>query len=76
MAEYYSQRSGGGLLLTESTSWSPNGRGFNGSPCIYNDLQAEGWKDVVASVHAKGAFIFLQIFHAGRSTHQSKIDNL
>lgn len=76
MVEYYSQRSGGGLLLTECASWSPNGRGYNGAPCIYNDLQAEGWKNVVNAVHEKGTLIFLQIFHAGRATHPSKIDNM
>lgn len=73
MVEYYSQRATAGLLLTECAAWSPRGRGYNNAGCIYNDAQAEGLKLVTKAVHDKGSLIFLQVFHAGRCTHPSKI---
>ncbi len=72
MAEYYSQRAGAGLILTEATAWSSRGEGFLGAACLYNRDHMEGWRQVNEAVHAKGGKIFLQIFHAGRVTHPLK----
>jgi N-ethylmaleimide reductase len=36
----------------------------------------KGWKTVIDGVHAKGTKIFIQLFHAGRGTHPSKIEGL
>ena len=70
MARYYGQRaSEGGLIIAEATSVSPRGRAYFGAPGIYSDAQAEGWKRVTRSVHAKGAKIFLQLWHGGRQSH-------
>ena len=71
MAEYYSQRASAGLIITEATVVSKQGIGWLNSPGIYNDEQAEAWKPVVAAVHAKGAPIFLQLWHCGRASHSS-----
>lgn len=72
MVEYYSQRaSDGGFILTESTAISRTGRGFHGTPGIYNDLQVAGWKRVTDAVHARGGRMFVQLWHAGRSAHAS-----
>ncbi len=71
MAEYYAQRAGAGLLITEATSNSKQGRGWVNSPGIYTDAQTDGWKAVVDAVHAKGAPIFLQLWHCGRASHSS-----
>ena len=76
VAEYYAQRSGAGLILSEATSWSPRGNGFPGAACLYNRQQMEGWKLVLDAVHAKGGILFLQIFHAGRVTHPLINNNL
>lgn len=72
MAEYYSQRSSdGGLLISEATIAAENGNGYLGAPGLYDDSQIAGWKKVTDAVHAKGAKIFLQLYHAGR---QSNVD--
>ncbi|MEL6251154.1 MAG: alkene reductase [Bacteroidota bacterium] len=69
MAEYYGQRSSGGLLITEGTAPSANGLGYARIPGVYSEAQIEGWKLVTEAVHAKGSKIFLQIMHTGRVSH-------
>ncbi len=69
MAEYYSQRATGGLLVTECTMVAPGTSAFINEPGIYNDAQIAGWKKVTDAVHAKGGRIFMQIWHAGRAAH-------
>jgi N-ethylmaleimide reductase len=71
MAEYYAQRAGAGLLITEATTVSAQGNGWVGSPGIYTDAQGEAWVQVVDAVHAKGRPIFLQLWHCGRASHSS-----
>ena len=39
-----------------------------GVPGLFIPEQARGWKRVVDAVHAKGGFIFCQLWHAGRAT--------
>lgn len=68
--EYYRQRaSEGGLIFTEATAISTSGRGYKGAPGLYNDEQVTGWKRITDAVHAKGGYIFTQLWHAGRTTH-------
>jgi N-ethylmaleimide reductase len=70
MREYYSQRvSDGGLILTEATAVAASGRGYRGAPCLYRDEQVTGWKWITDAVHAKGGYMFAQLWHAGRTTH-------
>jgi N-ethylmaleimide reductase len=70
--EYYAQRATpGGLLIAEASSVMASGFGHPGVPCIYSGPQVEGWKKVVDAVHAKGAYIFLQLWHVGRVSHSS-----
>ena len=71
MAEYYSQRATAGMIITEATVISKQAIGWLNSPGIYSDEQTEAWKQVVAAVHAKGAPIFLQLWHCGRASHSS-----
>lgn len=73
MAEYYAQRAGNGLIVTEGTSPSPNGLGYPRIPGLYDEAQAKGWKAVTDAVHAKGGTIFIQFMHTGRVAHA---DNL
>jgi N-ethylmaleimide reductase len=71
-AEYYGQRAtSGGLLITEATQISLQGKGYPGAPGIHSDEQVQGWKLVTEAVHAKGGFIFLQLWHVGRISHSS-----
>jgi len=69
MAEYYSQRAGAGLLVTEATTVSSQGNGWVNSPGAYTDEQGDAWKQVVDAVHAKQSPIFLQLWHCGRASH-------
>lgn len=71
MAEYYAQRSAAGLLISEATSISRQGLGWNDSPGIYTDEQSEAWQLITKAVHDRGSRIFLQLWHCGRASHSS-----
>ena len=71
MAEYYSQRTNAGLLITEATSISEQGLGWVDTPGIYSDKHVSGWRLVTDAVHEKGTPIFLQLWHCGRASHSS-----
>ncbi len=68
-AEYYSQRAGGGLLITEATAVSPTAQGYADVPGLYSEDQLDGWKKVTDAVHAKGGRIVTQLWHVGRVSH-------
>jgi N-ethylmaleimide reductase len=71
-AAYYGQRATpGGLLISEATQISRQGKGYPATPGIHSVEQVEGWKLVTEAVHAKGGFIFLQLWHVGRVSHTS-----
>ena len=71
-AEYYAQRaSPGGLLIAEATPVSWQGHGHPGVPGLHTDAQQAAWRRVTDAVHAKGGFIFLQLWHTGRVSHSS-----
>lgn len=69
IAEYYRQRSGAGLIITEGTAPSPNGLGYARIPGIYNSEQVQGWKKVTSAVHHAGGKIVVQLMHTGRISH-------
>lgn len=69
MAQYYSQRAGAGLIITEGAQVSPQGVGYPGTPGIHTDAQEEGWRAITDAVHARGGRIFLQLWHVGRVSH-------
>ncbi len=70
--EYYTQRaSKGGLIITEATAIAASARGYYHAPGLYADEHVTGWKRITDAVHAKGAYFFTQLWHAGRTTHIS-----
>jgi len=69
MADYYAQRAGAGLIITEGTAPSPNGLGYARIPGCFSKVQVDGWKRVTTAVHRKGGHIFLQLMHTGRISH-------
>jgi N-ethylmaleimide reductase len=69
MAEYYGQRAGAGLIITEGTAPSPNGLGYARIPGVFSKEQAEGWKWTTGAVHRRGGKIFAQLMHTGRVSH-------
>ena len=68
-AEYYAQRAGAGLIVSEATQISQQGQGYAWTPGIYSDAQEAGWKLVTDAVHARGGRIAAQLWHVGRISH-------
>ena len=75
MAEYYAQRAGAGLIITEGTFVSEQGQGWYGAPGVYTAEQAAGWKRVTDAVHKAGGLIFVQLWHQGSVSHRSLYDD-
>ena len=73
MAEYYGQRAGAGLIITEGTSPSANGLGYPRIPGLFNAAQVAGWKLTTDAVHAKAGKIFVQFMHTGRVTQAANL---
>lgn len=66
MADYYSQRAGAGLIVTEGVQPSPVGKGYWRTPGIHDGEQIAGWRRVADAVHARGGRIVMQLMHCGR----------
>jgi N-ethylmaleimide reductase len=69
MREYYGQRNGAGLLITEGSSPSPEGLGYARIPGVFSAAQAEGWRGIAEAAHAGGAKLVVQLMHSGRIGH-------
>ncbi len=67
--EYYSQRAGAGLIITEGTQPSAVGQGYLNTPGLHSPAQVAGWRRVADAVHAQGGRIVAQLMHAGRVAH-------
>jgi N-ethylmaleimide reductase len=64
--DYYAQRAGAGLIVSEGVHPSIHGKGYCRTPGIYDPLQIAAWRRVTDAVHAAGGKIVLQIMHVGR----------
>jgi N-ethylmaleimide reductase len=69
MAEYYAQRAGAGLIISEATAVCPQGYGWPGAPAMYTDEHVAGWAKTTEAVHKAGGKILLQLWHMGRVSH-------
>ncbi|MGY2185581.1 N-ethylmaleimide reductase [compost metagenome] len=69
--DYYGQRASAGLIITEATNISRQGRGYAYTPGIYTDAHVKAWKPVTEAVHAAGGRIVVQLWHVGRMSHVS-----
>ncbi|RDW84377.1 NADH:flavin oxidoreductase oxidase family protein-like protein [Coleophoma cylindrospora] len=69
VAEYYAQRASvpGTLLVSEATFIAPQAGGYDNAPGIYSEEQIAAWKKVTDAIHAKGSFIYLQLWALGRA---------
>lgn len=74
MVDYYRQRAGAGLIVTEGTQPSPTGKGYWRTPGIHSDAQVAGWRRVADAVHDAGGRIVMQIMHVGRAAVQANKD--
>lgn len=71
MREYYVQRASAGLLISEGTQISPEGKGYMDTPGIHSEEQVAGWRRVTDAVHEAGGLIAAQLWHVGRVSHES-----
>lgn len=69
--DYYGQRASAGLIITEATNISRQGRGYAYTPSLYTDAHVAAWKPVTDAVHAAGGRIVVQLWHVGRMSHTS-----
>ncbi|SFE22821.1 alkene reductase [Roseivivax sediminis] len=69
--EYYRQRAGAGLIVTEATQITPEGKGYAWTPGIHSQAQIDAWRQVTDAVHDAGGKIVLQLWHVGRISHTS-----
>jgi NADPH2 dehydrogenase len=68
---YYAQRGSvpGTLLITEATFITKRAGGYPNVPGIYNQDQIAAWRKVTDAVHAKGSFIYCQLWALGRTAN-------
>ncbi|MCU1446962.1 NADH:flavin oxidoreductase/NADH oxidase [Cryobacterium sp.] len=57
---------GAGLIVTEATAVSPEGRISDRDTGIWTDEQAIAWSRIVQHLHGQGATAGIQLAHAGR----------
>ncbi|KAI0696399.1 NADH:flavin oxidoreductase/NADH oxidase [Cerioporus squamosus] len=75
MVEYYKQRASypGTLLITEATYITAQAGGMPSVPGIWSEEQIAGWKKVTDAVHAKGSYIYLQLWALGRAARPAAL---
>lgn len=69
MEEYYRQRAGQGLIISEGTWPAFEGKSYPGQPGIVTPAQIEGWRRIADGVHEAGGTIVMQLMHGGRVGH-------
>jgi N-ethylmaleimide reductase len=72
--QYYRQRAGAGLILTEGTWVNRDAIGFINVPGLFTDAQIDGWRNVTDAVHDEGGVIFAQLAHSGAISHPDFFD--
>ena len=70
-AEYYRQRAGAGLIVSEAVAITPEAVGYKWTPGLWTDEQVAGWRLVTDAVHAEGGRVVAQLWHVGRISHAS-----
>jgi len=70
MITYYGSRAKGGfgLITTEVTAVSPEGRAIIRQPGLWSDDHIEGYSKLADAIHAHGGKMSVQLHHAGRQT--------
>jgi 2,4-dienoyl-CoA reductase-like NADH-dependent reductase (Old Yellow Enzyme family) len=65
-------RGGAALVIAEASAVSPEGRITPGCAGIWNDAQAQAWREAVIAIKAAGAVPGIQIAHAGRKASANR----
>lgn len=62
---------GAGIVMTEATAVSPEGRISPDDTGMWSDAHRDAWAPIVAAVRARGALAGIQLAHAGRKASTS-----
>ncbi|MCU1434147.1 MAG: hypothetical protein JWR71_872 [Pseudarthrobacter sp.] len=71
MEEYYHQRAGAGLVISEGVVIAPQATAYARVPGLYSPEQVAAWRPVVAAAKRDGAAVYAQLWHVGRQSHSS-----
>ncbi len=71
MGEYYRQRAGAGLIISEATQISAQAKGYAGAPGLHSPQQITAWRKITDGVHAENGHMAVQLWHTGRISHSS-----
>lgn len=69
VVEYYRQRAGAGLIVTEGIYPSFDGKGYCRTPGLVTATQVKAWRKATDAVHGAGGRIVAQLMHCGRIAH-------
>ena len=74
--EYYSQRASvpGTFIVTEATFISARASGYPNVPGIYSTSQISQWREITSAIHAKGSYVFLQLWALGRAANPENLN--
>lgn len=72
--EYYAQRAGAGLIVTEATAVTPKAVGYPNTPGIWSEAQIASWKKINDAVHQAGGKVVIQLWHVGRISDPLYLD--
>ena len=67
--EYYRQRAGAGVVISEGSQPSAVGQGYPNTAGLVTDANEAGWARVAEAVHAEGGVLVAQLMHVGRISH-------
>ena len=70
MVEYYRQRAGAGLIVSEGIAPNADGLGYCRTPGLYTSKQVAAWRKVTDAVHDEGGTIVAQLMHVGRVSNR------
>jgi N-ethylmaleimide reductase len=71
MEEYYRQRAGAGLVISEGTVIAPQATAYARVPGLYSAEQVAAWRPVLEAAKRDGAVVYAQLWHVGRQSHSS-----
>ncbi|MBN3777999.1 N-ethylmaleimide reductase [Burkholderia sp. Ac-20345] len=69
MGDYYEQRAGAGLIISEATQVSFQAKGYSGAPGIHTPEQINAWQTINRRIHDAGGHSAVQLWHTGRISH-------
>lgn len=69
VVDYYRQRASAGLIVSEGTYPSFDGKGYCRTPGLVTATQVKAWRKVTEAVHGAGGRIVAQLMHCGRVAH-------